>query len=175
MKNLESPPKLSPEAWRWGIIGQLILQTSSGQTRQEILEECALQQHTRPDGAPCQISVPTLRRWISLYDAFGIDGLMSKSRKRGIGVSIFKHMTTILTQLHNEHPHWCITLLLEKLKKTTLWDGLNPTRGTLFRYLQAHQLHRHSTQVSPHSGSFENRTKPFRYYRFTFPKVRRQH
>ena len=156
MKNLESPPKLSPEAWRWGIIGQLILQTSSGQTRQEILEECALQQHIRPDGTPCQISAETLRKWISRYNAFGIDGLKDKSRKRGIGISIPEPMTTALAQLRLEQPRWSMTLLLEQMKKTALWDGFHPSRATMFRYLCAHQLHRDPTKVTPNPRSFEH-------------------
>jgi hypothetical protein len=67
-------------------------------------------------------------------------------------------LSEAMYQLRQEHPGWTVALILQELLDSGLWNGLSPSRSTLYRFASSKNLRR-NPQLPP--------TRAFRSFTFT--------
>ncbi len=51
-----------------------------------------------------------------------------------------KHLADVMAKLRSDHPNWTLSKVLEKLLETGIWNGIRPSRATLYRFANANKL-----------------------------------
>ena len=144
--------------WRFSIISPL-LHRSEDHTLEELLHIMAQKHYVRPDGPELQISAETLRKWLYRYRKCGLPGLQDQSRKDKGTSSVPKDMADKLHALRQEHERWTIKLMLEGLREAGIWNGITPSRSTIYRFCKSHNLQR-----DPHLSVKTYRSFQFRKF-----------
>lgn len=160
-ENMTTADKTELAVWRYGIISRLLHRNEEDGTLDQDLKELAAQPFRKPDGRSVSFSPETIRKWLYRYRHGGLPGLgdMPK-RNRGTHASVPEQLAERLIVLRREHPRWTLARMLAELIDEKLWDMVNPSRATLYRFAGTKNLHRdpHLTQHTP--------ARPFAYQDF---------
>ena len=149
----KNDPDLSKALWRYGIISPLLHRRDDDPTMADMLCSLAKKTFIRPDGAPIALSAETLRKWLYRYRSEGIKALEDQLRSDKGHQQIPQSVADALSKLRKEHPNWTLAKVLEQMLKAGLWNGIKPSRATLYRFAVANQLHR-SPSKPPVTRSF---------------------
>jgi putative transposase len=139
-------PDLGKSLWRYGIISPLLHRSDDDPAMCDMLCSLAKKTFVCPDSTPIALSAETLRKWLYRYRTDGIKGLENQQRRDKGHQQIPDSVADALARLRKEHPKWTLAKILEKMLKERLWDGLKPSRATLYRFAAAKQLHRSSSK-----------------------------
>lgn len=157
---MTTPDETKTAVWRYGIISSLLHRDEEDTLNNELLK---LADHSfrKPDGRTRFYSPETLRKWLYRYRHGGLPALGDTPRKDiGTHGSVSDKMTKRLTELRQEHPRWTFARMLDKLMDEKLWDMVNPSRATLYRFAGTSKLHR-DPHLEKHTPA-----KPFAYQDF---------
>ena len=149
----KNDPDLSKALWRYGIISPLLHRRDDDPTMADMLCSLAKKTFIRPDGAPIALSAETLRKWLYRYRSDGIKALEDQLRSDKGHQQIPQSVADALSKLRKEHLNWTLAKVLEQMSKAGLWNGIKPSRATLYRFAVANQLHR-SPSKPPVTRSF---------------------
>jgi transposase InsO family protein len=144
--------------WRFSIISPLLHRSDDDPALLRQLDELGKKSFIRPDGSPTQLSADTLRKWLYRYRSGGLKALENQVRKDKGRHEIPKPLADTLARLRSEHPKWTLTKVLERLLVTGIWNGIKPSRATLYRFAKANKLMKtqKSTNTVSRSFAFEN-------------------
>jgi len=142
----KNDPDLSKALWRYGIISPLLHRRDDDPTLADMLCSLAKKTFIRPDGVPIALSAETLRKWLYRYRSDGIKALEDQLRSDKGHQQIPQSVADALARLRKEHPNWTLAKVLEQMLKKGLWNGIKPSRATLYRFAAANQLHRSSSK-----------------------------
>lgn len=135
--------KTETAVWRYGIISPLLHRNEEEETLSNELLKLAAHSFRRPDGRTRSYSPETLRKWLYRYRHGGLPALGDTPRKnQGSHGSVPEKIAKRLTVLRQEHPRWTLARMLERLIDEKLWDMINPSRATLYRFAGTRNLHR---------------------------------
>ena len=149
----KNDPELSKALWRYGIISPLLHRSDDDPAMGDMLCSLAKKSFIRHDGVPIALSAETLRKWLYRYKRGGINALSDQPRSDKGHQQIPQSVADALEKLRKEHPNWTLAKALEQLLKEGLWNGIKPSRATLYRFAAANQLHR-SPSKPPVTRSF---------------------
>jgi len=149
----KNDPDLNKALWRYGIISPLLHRRDDDPTMADMLRSLAKKTFIRPDGVPIALSAETLRKWLYRYRSDGIKALEDQLRSDKGHQQIPQSVADALSKLRKEHPNWTLAKVLEQMLKAGLWNGIKPSRATLYRFAVANQLHR-SPSKPPVTRSF---------------------
>jgi transposase InsO family protein len=141
--------------WRYGIISPLLHRQANEIQVGELLEHLAARNYVRPDGAHVVLSAETIRKWLYRYNHGGLPALCNKVRSDKGRYDVPEILSAAMSRLREEHPGWSVALILRALMDGGLWNGLSPSRSTLYRFASARNLRRDSyTEPPPTYRSF---------------------
>jgi transposase InsO family protein len=126
--------------WRFSIISPLLHRSEDDPALLRQFAELGEKSFIRPDGSATQLSAETLRKWLYRYRSGGLNALENQVRKDKGRQEIPKPLADAMARLRLEHPKWTLTKVLEKLLATGLWNGIKPSRATLYRFATANKL-----------------------------------
>jgi putative transposase len=133
---------LNKALWRFGIISPLLHRRDDDPPLAQMIDALAAKSFLRPDGSPASRSAETLRKWLYRYRHGGIDALHDQSRADTGDQQVPPDLAKAIAELRGDHPYWTLATILEKLLARRLWNGLRPSRATLYRFAAANQLQR---------------------------------
>ena len=133
--------------WRFGIISPLLHRSDDDPAMADMLGSLAKKIFIRPDGSPIELSAETLRKWLYRYRRDGIKALDDQPRSDKGQQQIPQTIADALARLRKEHPSWTGAKILEKLLRDGTWNGIKPSRATLYRFADANQLQRNPVQT----------------------------
>ncbi len=143
---METGSQMDLALWRYGIISPLLHRQANETQVGELLEHLAGQNYIRPDGAHVVLSAETIRKWLYRYHHGGLPALGNKVRSDKGRYDVAAVLSEAMYRLRGEHPGWSVALILKELMDTGLWNGLSPSRSTMYRFASAKNLRR-----DPHS------------------------
>jgi transposase InsO family protein len=144
----KNDPDLDKSLWRYGIISPLLHRSDDDPTMCDMLRTMAGKTFIRPDGAPIALSTETLRKWLYRYRSDGIKGLENQQRRDKGHQQVPQSVADALGRLRKEHPNWTLARGLEQMLKEGLWNGIKPSRATLYRFATANKLHRNPCKAT---------------------------
>ena len=140
---MTTPDKTETAVWRYGIISPLLHRNEEEETLNNELLKLAAHSFRRPDGRTLSFSPETLRKWLYRYRHGGLPALGDTPRKnQGTHGAVPNNVAKRLGELRQEHPRWTLARMLGKLIDEKLWDMVNPSRATLYRFAGTCNLHR---------------------------------
>ena len=128
--------------WRYGIISPLLHRQANETQVGELLDHLAGQNYVRPDGAIVTLSAETIRKWLYRYNRGGLPALGNKQRSDKGRYDVPAVLSEAIHRLRQEHPGWTLALILKELMDSGLWNGLSPSRSTMYRFASARNLRR---------------------------------
>ena len=134
----ENDPNIA--LWRFSIISPLLHRNDDDPGLFRQLAQLGERTFIRPDGSATQLSAETLRKWLYRYRSGGINALENQERKDKGNQQIPKHLADAMAQLRSDHPKWTLAKVLEKLMDAGVWNGIRPSRATLYRFATANRL-----------------------------------
>lgn len=132
MENLEDRTQTAA-LWRYGLISELLHGSSLGLTLSLRLKQAAERTWIHPEQGAICISADTLRHWIYRYRKNGLKALYDKPRVDKGTSQVSKSIFQRLTALRLEYPQTTTETLLTQLLKEKLWNGVHPSRSSLYR------------------------------------------
>ena len=123
----------SAALWRYGLISELLHGSSLGLTLSERLKQAADRTWIHPHQGAVRITSDTLRHWIYRYRKDGLKALEDRPRMDKGKSRVSKAIAQRLAALRKEHPHITTETLLTELLKEKLWNGVHPSRSSLYR------------------------------------------
>ena len=158
---MTTPDKTEIAVWRYGIISRLLHRNEEEGPLNDELLKLAAHSFRRPNGRTVSFSAETMRKWLYRYRHGGLPALGDAPRKdQGTHGSISDTIAKRLAELRQEHPRWTLARMLGKLIDEKLWDMVNPSRATLYRFAGTTNLHR-----DPHLET-HTPARPFAYQDF---------
>lgn len=160
-ENMTTADKTELAVWRYGIISRLLHRNEEDGTLDQDLKQLAAQPFRKPDGRSVSFSPETIRKWLYRYRHGGLPGLGDMPKQnRGTHASVPEQLAERLITLRQEHPRWTLARMLDQLINDKLWNMVNPSRATLYRFAGTMNLHRdpHLTLHTP--------ARPFAYQDF---------
>ena len=152
---MERDGQMDLALWRYGIISPLLHRQANETQVGELIEHLAGRNYVRPDGAHMSLSAETIRKWLYRYNRGGLPALGNKPRSDKGRYDVPAVLSEAMHRLRQEHPGWTVALILKELAGTGLWNGLSPSRSTLYRFASAQNLRRHpDTEASQTCRSF---------------------
>lgn len=158
---MTTPDTTELAVWRYGIISRLLHRNEEDGTLGDELRQLAAHPFRKPDGRSVRFSPETLRKWLYRYRNGGLPGLGDLPKNnQGTHASIPEQLAERLRGLRGEHPRWTLARMLRQLVEEKLWDMVNPSRATLYRFASTTNLHRdpHLVEHTP--------ARPFTYQNF---------
>jgi transposase InsO family protein len=143
--------------WRFSIISPLLHRSDDDPALLHQLAELGERTFIRPDGSATQLSAETLRKWLYRYRSGGLKALENQVRKDKGCQQIPKHLADAMAKLRSDHPKWTLSKVLEKLLETGIWNGIRPSRATLYRFAKANKL----LKLPPKTANTASRTFAF--------------
>ncbi|OEU49524.1 MAG: hypothetical protein BA861_09540 [Desulfobacterales bacterium S3730MH5] len=132
---MTTPDKTEIAVWRYGIISRLLHRNEEEESLNDELLKLAAHSFRRPDGRTVSFSGETMRKWLYRYRHGGLPALGDAPRKdQGTHGSVSKTIAKRLAELREEHPRWTLARMLGKLIDEKLWNMVNPSRATLYRF-----------------------------------------
>jgi len=126
--------------WRFSIISPMLHRNDDDPAMKRQLNDLAERTYTRLDGSPIQLSTDTLRKWLYRYRNGGLKALENQVRKDKGNQQIPKSVADAMVQLRSDHPKWTLAKILEKILDSGAWNGIRPSRATLYRFAKANRL-----------------------------------
>jgi transposase InsO family protein len=133
--------------WRFSIISPLLHRSDDDPALSGMLAALAKKTFIRPDGSAAQLSNETLRKWLYRYRNGGLKTLGNQVRKDKGLRQIPKPLADAMARLRKQHPKLTLAKILEKLLCDGAWNGIKPSRATLYRFATANKLQKN--QNSP--------------------------
>jgi transposase InsO family protein len=135
--------KTDQSVWRYGIISRLLHRNEEDSTLQNELTQLASHPFRKPDGGVVSFSPETLRKWLYRYRHGGLPALEDAPRKNlGSHCSISEILENRIFELRGKHPRWTLARILSQLIEEKLWNMVNPSRATLYRFATTANLQR---------------------------------
>jgi transposase InsO family protein len=135
--------KTDQAVWRYGIISRLLHRNEEDSTLQDELTRLASHPFRKPDGGVVSFSPETLRKWLYRYRHGGLPALEDAPRKNlGSHCSIPEILENRIFELRGNHPRWTLARILSQLIEEKLWNMVNPSRATLYRFATTANLQR---------------------------------
>jgi len=106
----------------------------------------------RPDGSTTRLSAETLRKWLYRYRRGGLAALDNQMRADKGRQQVSKPLADAMGGLRENHSNWTVAKILEKLLQAGTWNGIKPSRATLYRFATANKLHRKPVKARPTAG-----------------------
>jgi transposase InsO family protein len=141
LENFHNRPQ-TPALWRYGLISELLHGSSLGITLSERLKQAAERTWNHPQQGAIRITADTLRHWIYRYRKDGLKALDDRPRMDKGTSQVSKVIAQRLSALRIEHPHTTTETLLTMLLKEKVWNGVHPSRSSLYRLAINHGLKR---------------------------------
>ncbi len=141
--------------WRYGQISPLLNRVDDHQSQSEILYEISMRETRDPQGRHRKISPETLRKWIYRFRIGGLSALEDRKRDCNSRISVSLKMQDRLFKLRDEHPRWRLSLMLDHLLKTEEWNGVAPSRSSLYRFCSKNSLHRDAPGIVSPARAFQ--------------------
>lgn len=138
----ELPPPQDYRLWRFSIISPLLCRGPDDPPLNTMMHEISQKSFLTPRGDLRCISHAAIREWYYRYISEGIDALGNKVRCDKGTSSLSPHLQTALRDLRNTHPQLTTKKILEKLKNRGLWNGRNPGKSAMYRFVTANKLNR---------------------------------
>jgi transposase InsO family protein len=157
---MDQEEKMDLALWRYGIISPLLHRQADEINMVDLLENLAGRSYVRPDGTGVILSAETMRKWLYRYHRGGLPALANKERSDKGRYDVSAVLSEAIFRIRREHPRWTTALLLKNLTETGLWNGLSPSRSSLYRFATAHNLRR-----DPHLKP-ETACRAFTYTKF---------
>lgn len=142
MSKPEKPDRQQKALWRYGIIAPLLHHGDDDPALSKMLEQLASKTFIRPDGSTGRLSAETLRKWLYRYRKGGFAAMADQTRRDKGRQLVAPSLVEAITKQREEHPDWTLAKILEHLLADGIWNGLRPSRATLYRIATARQLHR---------------------------------
>ena len=139
---METVDQMDLALWRYGIISPLLHRQANETQVGELLDHLAGRNYVRPDGAIVVISAETIRKWLYRYNHGGLPALGNKQRSDKGRYDVPAVLSEAIHRLRREHPGWTLALILKELLDAGQWNGLSPSRSTLYRFASARNLRR---------------------------------
>lgn len=146
--------------WRYGVISPLLHRDANEQSFCNMLDLASWQTYVHPDGTHVNLSAETIRKWLYRYLHCGLSGLKTKTRTDKGKHQIPEKLSSAMVGLRGEHPRWTTSRMLKELCKNGTWNGRKPSRSSLYRFVQTHNLQR-----DPHIYPKQD-IKPFAFDHF---------
>jgi len=128
--------------WRYGFIAPLLHRQPGEITQDALLKKLASQTWLRPDGIVTTLSPETLRKWLYRFQTGGLPALANQARCDKGRFQIPEKLVDGLMEARQKNLCWSTQLILELMLQRKLWNGENPSRSTLYRFVKAHNLGR---------------------------------
>ena len=152
---METGDPMDLALWRYGIISPLLHRQANETQVGELLDHLAGQNYVRPDGAIVTLSAETIRKWLYRYNRGGLPAMGNKQRSDKGRYDVPAVLSEAIHRLRQEHPGWTLALILNELMDSGLWNGLSPSRSTMYRFASARNLRRNpDIEGSPACRSF---------------------
>jgi len=133
--------------WRFGIISPLLHRSDNDPSLMRMIDALATKTFLRPDGANMRLSAETLRKWLYRYRSGGLAALENQVRADKGCQQVSKSLADALGGLRKDHPNWTLAKIFDKLLQNGLWNGIKPSRATLYRFTAANKLHRNPAKA----------------------------
>lgn len=134
--------------WRFSIISPLLHRSDDNPALLHMLASLAEKIFIRPDGSTTQLSAETLRKWLYRYRNGGLKALSNQVRKDKGRRQVPKSLADAMAALRKNHPNWTLAKMLERLLYESVWNGIKPSRATLYRFASANKLLANSSKTS---------------------------
>jgi transposase InsO family protein len=144
---------LTPGQWRLSIISNLFHPDKDGRTQEQRIAELAGKDWLTTDGTISQLSEETIRKWLSRFRAGGAAGL--ENTRTIIGPQIPDILGDAIIDLRNKNPHWSVQLILDEVLTKGIWNGIDPSKATIYRWCGAKGLLRSKNKKDLHGTAFE--------------------
>lgn len=141
--------------WRFGIISPLLHRDPEGFPLYMELEKLARRDFLAPCGRLRNFSADTLRHWLYLFRKSGLTGLYIKERKNKGITSLSPELQDDIRRARIKHPAWTVKRIMANLEKKKLWNGINPSLTSVYRFTKNHKLNRNPIKPVEESRSFE--------------------
>ncbi len=143
----DSDPGTNKALWRFGIISPMLHRGEDDTGLGAMLAALSSKTFIRPDGATTRLSPETLRKWLYRYRRGGLAALNNQARTDKGRQQVPKSLADALGEMRKEYPHWTVAKILEKLLQAGSWNGIKPSRATLYRFATANKLHRNPAKA----------------------------
>lgn len=140
--------------WRFSIISPLLHRSDDDPALLCQLDELGKKSFVHPDGSITQLAAETLRKWLYRYRSGGLKALENQVRKDKGRQQIPKPLADAMDNLRSDHPKWTLSRILEELLHSGLWNGIKPSRATLYRFAKANKLMKTQKSTNTISRSF---------------------
>jgi len=137
--------------WRYGIISPLLHRRANDAQVGELLDHLAGRYYLRSDGGQVSLSAETIRKWLYRYNRGGLPALDNKPRSDKGLHDVPEVLSEAMHRLRRDNPAWTVALILKELMDTGVWNGLSPSRSTMYRFASAKNLRR-DPQLPPSRG-----------------------
>ena len=142
MNTFTKPDPQAKALWRYGIIAPLLHHSDDDPGLLQMLQQLASKTFIHPDGATVRLSAETLRKWLYRYRKGGFADLSDQPRRDKGRQHVNPLLIKTIAGFRKEHPNWTLAIILERLLADGVWNGIKPSRATLYRLAVAKQLHR---------------------------------
>ena len=139
---MEQDRQLDLALWRFGVISPLLHREANDIGLGEMLSQMTLKSYVHPDGKIIELSPETIRKWLYRFNQGGLPALENKKRSDKGCYDLPKALVEVMFDLRKKHPRWSLALLLSELIKDGHWDGLKPSRSSLYRFARDRNLMR---------------------------------
>lgn len=143
----DNDPSTNKALWRFGIISPMLHRGEDDPGLGCMLAALSEKTFIRPDGSTARLSLETLRKWLYRYRRGGLAALGNQVRADKGRQQVPKPVADAMERLRENHPNWTVAKSLEKLLHTGTWNGIKPSRATLYRFATANKLHRKPTKA----------------------------
>ena len=142
MSKPEKPDQQQKALWRYGIIAPLLHHGDDDPCLSAMLKQLESKTYIRPDGSTDRLSAETLRKWLYRYRKGGFAALTDQTRRDKGQQHVAPSLVEAMAKLRKGHPNWTLAKIIEHLLAAGVWNGIRPSRATLYRTAIAKQLHR---------------------------------
>lgn len=125
--------------FRYGVISELVSRTLSPGEKQRLLDAIAQRDWAIPQTDRTRVAPSTVRDWVALYQAHGLDGLKPATRSdAGKSRAIPESVQDLLIQMRRERPRATVDSLIRAVRLSgKLPAGVRLKRSSVYRMLKA--------------------------------------
>jgi transposase InsO family protein len=133
---------------RFSLIAPVVNDTFDAPSKMQFYRNMAAKKHTMPDGSKIRIAPGTIKRWHMLYNRFGIDGLVPKTRNDlGKPRVLDDNAIQKIQDIKEQYPYITGKMVYQKLLEEGYIKLSNTSLASVHRYIRDNNLKRN--QVVP--------------------------
>jgi transposase InsO family protein len=126
--------------FKFSLIAPLVNGSATGKTK-DYLENICAKTYPMPDGNFKELSPNTVRRWLSEYRRFGLDGLKRKSRNdKGASRALTPEIVQSIKELKSLYPHKTATTIYSELLSGGFLGSPPVSIATVQRFLRKFEI-----------------------------------